>query len=85
MDFKKNPKLELSNYSKIFMQLGLVLSLLVTYVSIQHRTYEKDNSFHLGVINMFDEMKEEMPIVEIQKVDPPKQNTPPPAIEKIKF
>ena len=33
---------------------------------------------------MVDEMKEEIPIVEIQKVEPPKQNTPPPTIEKIK-
>ncbi|MFT5244847.1 MAG: protein TonB [Glaciecola sp.] len=85
MDIKKNPRLELSNYSKIFMQIGLVLSLFVTYVSIEHRTYEKDNSFHLGVVNMIDEMKEEIPIVEIQKVEPPKQNTPPPTIEKIKI
>jgi protein TonB len=51
---------------------------------MEHKTYEKDNTSHLGVVSMIDEMKEDIPIVEIQKVEPPKQNVPPPTIEKIK-
>jgi len=85
MQIKKNPKQQLENYSKIFMQIGLVLSLFITYVSMEHKTFEKNNSSHLGIVNMVDEMKEEIPIIEIQKVEPPKQNTPPPTIEKIKI
>lgn len=85
MDIKKNPKQQLDNYSKLFMQIGLVLALFITYIAIEHKTYERDNSTHLGVVNMVDEMKEDIPIVEIQKVEPPKQNVPPPpSIEKIK-
>jgi protein TonB len=84
MELKKNPKQQLQNYSKIFMQIGLVLALFITYALMEHKTYEKDNSSHLGVVNMVGELEEEIPIVEIQKVEPPKQNVPPPTIEKIK-
>lgn len=84
MELKKNPKQQLQNYSKIFMQIGLVLALFITYALMEHKTYEKDVSSHLGVVNMVSELEEEIPIVEIQKVKPPKQNTPPPTIEKIK-
>ena len=83
MDLKKKPEKQLENYSKIFLQIGLVLTLFVTYVSMEYKTYEKDNSSYLGVVNMVDEMKEDIPIIEIQKVAPPKQNAPPPTIEKI--
>jgi protein TonB len=67
------------------MQIGLVLALFITYSLIEYKTYEKDNSSHLGVVSMIDEMKEDIPIIEIQKVEPLKQNTPPPTIEKIKI
>jgi len=85
MEVKKNPKQQLENYSKIFMQIGLVLALFITYVTMEYKTYEKGNGSHLGIVNMIDEMKEEIPIIEIKKVEPPKQNTPPPTIEKIKI
>lgn len=38
---KKHPKANLENYSKIFAQLGLVLSLLVVYILIQNKSYDK--------------------------------------------
>ncbi|NOR29051.1 MAG: energy transducer TonB [Lutibacter sp.] len=38
MDTKKNPKANLENFSKLFMQLGLVLSLIIAYVLIQNKT-----------------------------------------------
>jgi protein TonB len=84
MEIKKNPKQQLENYSKIFMQIGLVLTLFITYISIEYKTYEKDNSSNLGVVNMIDDMKQDIPIIEMPKVEPPKQNSPPPTIEKIK-
>ena len=79
MDLKKKPEKQLENFSKIFLQIGLVLTLFVIYVSMEYKTYEKDNTSHLGVVNMVDEMKEDIPIIEIQKVAPPKKNIPPPA------
>jgi len=41
MEIKKNPKSNLENYSKIFMQIGLVLALFVTYAAIENKTYDK--------------------------------------------
>ncbi|MDP5106724.1 MAG: energy transducer TonB [Polaribacter sp.] len=84
MEIKKNPKQQLENYSKIFMLIGLVLTLFITYICMEYKTYEIDNTSNLGVVSMVADMKEDIPIVEIQKVDPPKQNDPPPTIEKIK-
>jgi len=41
MQNKKNPKYNLDNYSKIFMQLGLVLALFVAYVIVEYETVNK--------------------------------------------
>ena len=39
---KKHPKANLENYSKVFTQLGLVLSLLIIYVLIQSKTFTNE-------------------------------------------
>lgn len=39
---KKHPKANLENYSKLFAQLGLVLSLFVVYLLIQNKTFENE-------------------------------------------
>ncbi|MFD2567194.1 energy transducer TonB [Pseudotenacibaculum haliotis] len=41
MQVKKNPKFNLENYSKLFMQLGLVLALFLVYVVIEKKTFER--------------------------------------------
>lgn len=38
MENKKNPKYKLENYSKLFMQLGLVLALFIAYMVVEHKT-----------------------------------------------
>ena len=83
MEIKKNPKQQLENYSKIFLQIGLVLSLFIIYTLIEHKTYEKSNLQSLGQANMVEDMKEDIPIIEIQEVKPPPKNTPPPVVEQI--
>jgi len=83
MEIKKNPKSNLENYSKIFMQLGLVLALFITYASIEHKTFEKDLG-ELGLANMNAEMEEETVITErIEEIKP--KTPPPPAPEKIEI
>lgn len=83
MEIKKNPKSNLENYSKIFMQIGLVLALFVTYVAIQNKTYDKTAS-DLGTVSMNADTDEEIPITE--RIEPVKPKTPPPpAPEKIKI
>lgn len=83
MEIKKNPKSNLENYSKLFIQLGLVLALFVTYVSMENKTYDKEiGSF--GDASMQDEMEEDIPITErIEPVKP--KSPPPPAPEKIEI
>ena len=81
MQIKKNPKSNLENFSKIFMQIGLVLALFVTYQAIEQKTYDKTYG-DLGTVNMNAELEEEIPITE--RVEPEKPKTPPPpTTEKI--
>ena len=84
MEIKKNPKQKLENYSKIFLQIGLVLTLFITFTLIEHKTYEKNDIGSLGQANMIDDMKEDIPIIEIQEIKAPPKNTPPPVVEQIK-
>jgi len=75
MQIKKNPKANLENYTRLFMQLGLVLALLVVYLAIEKKTYDRVIA-DLGpvVLNMEDEEQ----TVEIEQVKPPEPKTPPP-------
>jgi len=78
MEIKKNPKSNLENYSKLFMQLGLVLALFVTYMSFEKKTYDLVYN-DLGTANMTADMDEETVItkrIEKVKPPPPKQPTP---------
>jgi protein TonB len=83
MEIKKNPKSNLENYSKIFMQIGLVLALFITYAAIEKKTYDR-NIGVLGPANMTAEIEEETVITE--RIEPVKPKTPPPpAPEKIEI
>lgn len=75
MQIKKNPKSNLENFSKIFMQIGLVLALFVTYAAIEQKTYDKTYG-DLALVDMNAEMEEEIPITE--RIEPVKPKTPPP-------
>jgi len=81
MEIKKNPKSNLENYSKLFIQLGLVLALFVTYVAMENKTYDRAvDAF--GDASMQDELDEDIPITE--RIEPVKPKAPPPpAPEKI--
>jgi len=83
MEIKKNPKSNLENYSKLFIQLGLVLALFVTYVAMENKTYDRTiDTF--GDANMQDILEEDIPITErIEEVKP--KAPPPPAPEKIEI
>jgi len=81
MEIKKSPKANLENYSKLFMQLGLVLALFITYVAIEQKTYEKQYA-DLGTANMNADMEEETVITErVEEIKP--KTPPPPTPEKI--
>ncbi|WP_299618306.1 energy transducer TonB [uncultured Tenacibaculum sp.] len=77
MEIKKNPKFNLENYSKLFIQLGLVLALFITYVAIEHKTYEKDYG-DLGSADLGDEVEEETLVINAPPPPPPPPPAPPP-------
>ena len=80
MQIKKNPKSNLENYSKLFVQLGLVLALLITYIAIEAKTYDRQFS-DLGDVNMNAELEEETVITE--RVEPVKPPPPPPPTPEV--
>lgn len=72
---KKNAKANLENYSKLFAQLGLVLSLLVVYLLIQNKSYEKglavlDHKFNAPIDDTVEiiKFKIKQPIIPPKKV-----------------
>jgi protein TonB len=83
MEFKKNPKANLERHNKQFMLLGLALALIVIYVGIEWKTFER-NIADLGIADIHADEEIDIPITErIQEVKPPPP--PPPAPEKIEI
>ncbi len=81
MEVKKNPKANLEKHNKQFMLLGLALALIVIYIGIEWKTYERSIA-DLGIGNIEAEEEIDIPITErIQEIKPPPP--PPPAPEKI--
>ena len=75
MQVKKNPKANLENYSKLFMQLGLVLALLVVYLAIKKKTFDRViDTLADATYNIEDEEQ----TIEIEQPKPPEPKTPPP-------
>ncbi len=81
MEPKKNPKADLTKRSVLFLQLGLILVLLITYVSIEWKTYDRDD-IDTGQLDLGDLDDEEIPITELLNTPPPPP-PPPPAPEII--
>ena len=85
MEIKKNPKSNLENYSKLLVQLGLVLALFCVYVGIEHKTYDRVIA-DLGVASMAVDDDEEMVITQrIDAAKPPPPPPPPPSPEIIEI
>lgn len=83
MEFKKNPKANLERHNKQFMLLGLALALIVIYIGIEWKTFERTVA-DLGMVDISLEEEIDIPITErIQEVKPPPP--PPPAPEKIEI
>ncbi len=83
MEIKKSAKATLENYSKIFIQLGLALALLIVYFSLEYKVYERTISDLTGNIDQ-EVMEDIIPITErVELVKPPPP--PPPAPEVIEI
>ncbi len=80
---KKTSKGRLSIYSKIFFQLGLALSLLLVYIALEWKSFDRYIN-ELSSVSFQEEIVEDIPMTErILEVKPPPP--PPPAPEKIEI
>jgi len=80
MEIKKNPKYKLENYSSFFFELGLVLALFITYLTINIKSFDKTTSILSESSFKQSEVVEEIPITkQVEDVKPPPP--PPPAPE----
>lgn len=80
---KKSNKARLNNYTTVFFQLGLVLSLFVVYTGLEWKTLDR-NIEDFAVVSFQEEEAPDIPITErIMEVKPPPP--PPPAPEVIEI
>ena len=61
MEPKKSVKADVSRNSSLYFAVGLVLMLALTYMTINYKTYEKDD-IDIGQLNLDDLEEEEIPI-----------------------
>lgn len=61
MEIKKKPRARLENYSHLFLLIGLVLTLFLTYVAFEHKSYPRKTS-SFNTVQMSQDIIEEMVI-----------------------
>ena len=83
MELKKNPKVDLRSKSTIFLQIGLILVLLLTWGGIEYKTYERHIAEVVEEVVILEEEEEVIPITKIVFRKPPPPPPPPPSIEII--
>ncbi|NJB70854.1 protein TonB [Saonia flava] len=79
---KKNPKKDLNKNRGLYFIAGLALVMLLAYVALEWKTYEK-NSIYIGSIDVPDDNIEEEPAIFQLKTPPPPQPIAPPVIEVV--
>ena len=81
MEAKKNPEVNLERKKGLFLQIGLVVSLLLVLVAFEYKSYEKSD-YNLGQLNL-DDLEEEIIPITKQEVKPPPPPPPPPEVIEI--
>jgi len=80
MEPKKNPKSDVGRNGSLYFSIGLALMLLLTYATINYKTYDKE-AIDIGQLNVEEELDEEIPITEQIQTPPPPP--PPPAAPEV--
>jgi len=80
MEPKKNPKADVRRNGSIYFAVGLLLMLVVTYSTLNYKSYDKD-AIDIGMLNLDELDDEEVPITEQIKTPPPPP--PPPAAPEV--
>ena len=73
MELKKNPKANVGRNSSLFFAVGLNVMLLLTYIGLEHKTYDKE-AVKVDLLMVEDQYDEDIPITVIDVLPPP----PPP-------
>ena len=81
MDAKKNPQVNLERKKGLFLQIGLVVSLLLVLGAFEYKSYEK-SAYNLGQLNL-DDLEEEIIPITKQEIKPPPPPPPPPEVIEI--
>ena len=80
MEPKKISKANVGRNSSLYFAVGLALMLALTYIGINHKTYDKE-AIDIGQLNLDNELDEEIPVTEILNTPPPPP--PPPAAPEV--
>ncbi|RCW92362.1 energy transducer TonB [Winogradskyella arenosi] len=73
MELKKNPNANVGRNSSLYFAVGLNVMLLLTYLGLEHKTYEKEE-IKIDLLMLDDQYDEDIPITTINIPPPP----PPP-------
>jgi len=85
MEQKKTPRANLNNYSSLFLWLGMVLVLFLSWRAIEYKKYEKVTADTTKWDVMDEELEETLEVQQEQpKIEQPQQKqAPPEIIEKV--
>lgn len=73
MELKKNPRANVGRNSSLYFAVGLNVMLLLTYLGLEHKTYESESA-KVDILMLAEQLEEEIPITTINIPPPP----PPP-------
>ena len=76
MEAKKNPKVDLSRKSGLFLNIGFVISLLLVIAAFEWRSYDRSDLLDLGQVNDDFEEMTEVPLTQQPPPPPPKVQQP---------
>jgi protein TonB len=79
MELKKNPQANVGRNSSLYFAVGLNVMLLLTYLGLEHKTYEKEAT-KIDILMLDDQFDEDIPITTIDLLPPP---PPPPAQQMV--
>ncbi|MBO3116604.1 energy transducer TonB [Winogradskyella sp. DF17] len=74
MELKKNPKANVGRNSSLYFAVGLNVMLLLTYLGLEHKTYEQ-SATKIDVLMLQDQLEEDIPITNINIPPPPPPKT----------
>ncbi len=82
MEVKKNPGAEISRYSLIFFQVGMVLMLFITWRGLEWKSIDRGD-LDSGMVHVSDLLDEDIPITDLPNTPPPPPPPPPAAITTV--